>query len=644
MDVNKKLSDLRSFLTGILATKFHYLIIFGIICGIAITLLIDRPDFTVRGLIYFIPGFLVAILLFILYRKGRKYPDSLIFLRTNGKFFQILFVIYFVLSLLALYFSSYRPWYYFILITALFCVIFLQIFSDNLKPSGILFEISCVLGNIIFGLQLKYPFFFGLTDIMPHLYLAKITLLSGHIIPTDLDYSYAWFPLYHIFIAMGTNLFGIDEKTTFIILTSLSFILLVWVIYLLFNHLLNNKQTSLLICLVFSTTPIVITYSTYVVTRTMAFIGFIIFLFLAHKQIKTSKWRSFSVLTMLFSIYLILVHQVSIIQIIFLLVIFVLLEVLINDFFAIKTKIIAFISVTFITYWMFTSFFFTSVIIQTADSATIPELSQMRSQIQVGSEYIFLQNNIHIAIVIFFTILGIGYLCWAYRAKYPSVIALFVLFTFPLFFPSPITASRMAMITLRTDRFTLLVAPFFACAIAIGFLVLLYIFYDNKYTRNITFFFSILIFSYLCFSALTIDNASDSIDLPLSSGRVYFIESELTAFNFVPQFIEYNSTVSSDKYASRMFEKRYFSETKALNLPSYYTTAGFYTSDPLTFETGYFVLRNQEFEQSGLGFFSRDAEYGETLLPTPEIMEKFSNLTYRSQKIFDNRKVTILAS
>ncbi len=89
MDVNKKLSDLRSFLTGILATKFHYLIIFGIICGIAITLLIDRPDFTVRGLIYFIPGFLVAILLFVLYRKGRKYPDSLILIQANGKFFQI---------------------------------------------------------------------------------------------------------------------------------------------------------------------------------------------------------------------------------------------------------------------------------------------------------------------------------------------------------------------------------------------------------------------------------------------------------------------------------------------------------------------------------------------------------------------------
>ena len=167
----------------------------------------------------------------------------------------------------------------------------------------------------------------------------------------------------------------------------------------------------------------------------------------------------------------------------------------------------------------------------------------MRSQIQAGSEYIFLQNNIPIAIVIFFTILGVGYLCWAYRSKYPSVIGLFVLITCPLFFPSPITASRFAMITFRTDRFSLLVSPFFACAIAIGFLLLLFTLHENKYTKKIALVFGVLIFSYLCFSALTMDNASDSKDLPFQLGRVYFTESELTAFDFVPQFIEYNSSI-----------------------------------------------------------------------------------------------------
>jgi len=202
----------------------------------------------------------------------------------------------------------------------------------------------------------------------------------------------------------------------------------------------------------------------------------------------------------------------------------------------------------------------------------------------------------------------------------------------------------MAMLTLRIDRFSLLVAPFFACAIAIGFVVLLYTLHENKYTKKIALFFGVLLFSYLCLSALTVDNASDSKDLPFQLGRVYFTESELTAFHFVPQFIEYNSSVSSDKYSSRMFEQGFFSETTALNLPSYYTTSTFQSTDPFIFETGFFVLRNQELEDNGLGFYSRNAEYGETYMPTQDTLFKFSNLTFRSQKIYDNQKVTILAS
>jgi hypothetical protein len=335
MDVHKILSDLRSALVWILATKFPYLIVLGIIVGIAATVLINRLDYAVRALIYIIPGLLAAICIWKVYRSGEKYPTTLILMQAHRKFFQMLFVVLFALSLLALYFSPTRPWYYFVLLTLLFCCIFLQIFSDTVKPSVILFEISCVMGNLIFGLQLKYPLYFGLTDIIPHLYLSTVTFLSGHIIPADLDYSYAWFPLYHIFIAEGMNLLGIDVKTAFILLTSLSFIVMIWVVYLLFFQITKNTQTSLLICLFFATTPVVITYSTYVVTRVMAVFGFIFFLYLAHKRIHTSKWRSFTVLIILFSLYLILVHQVSIIQITFLLILFAGLEILINDYYAI---------------------------------------------------------------------------------------------------------------------------------------------------------------------------------------------------------------------------------------------------------------------------------------------------------------------
>jgi hypothetical protein len=396
--------------------------------------------------------------------------------------------------------------------------------------------------------------------------------------------------------------------------------------------------------LIFSTTPIAILYSTYVVTRVMAFFGFIFFLFLAHKQIQTAKWRSFSVLTMLFSLYLILVHQVSILQILTILFLFVMLEVIINDYFAIKTRIIAFIIITFSTYWIFTSFFFTSIILQTADSTTIPGLSRLSSGIQFGNEYSFLMENISTAIIIFFVLLGIGYICWAYKSKYPAVIGLFALLIIPLYFPSPLTASSFAMVTLRIDRFQLLISPFIAFVVAIGFSFLLSILYENKYARKMTIVFGLLIFSFLCFSAITGLNATDSKDLPSDQNRVHFTETEMDAFNFIPQYIEYNASISSDKYSSRMFEQPFFSKTKTLNLPSYYSYGSLDSTDPFTFRYGYFILRNQELEEKGLGFESASIDYGESFEPTQDILLKFSKMTFASQKIYDNQKVSILSN
>jgi len=635
---------LRSTLMQILATKFHFLIFFGIFFGIALTLIMGRLDFMIRGFIYFVPGILCALLLLILYRKDKMGPDTLILTTANRKFFWIAFVVLFALSLIALYFSSYRPWYYFLVITALFCVIFLQIFSNTDNPSVILFEISCVLGNLIFGLMLKYPYYFGFTDIIGHLYLSKIMFLSGHLIPADLDISYAWFPLYHIFIAEGTSLLGIDLHYTFIIITSLSFIVMVWVLYLLFNQIIKNQQTSLLTCLIFSTTPIVITYSTYVVTRVMAFIGFIFFLFLAHKQIQTAKWRSFSVLTIVFSVYLILVHQVSIIQIIFLLMLFVAFEVIINDYFVIKTKIITFIIISFSAYWLYTSYTFSSIILQMVELVNTPELNQIRSQVQAGNEYAFLGDNISTAIIIFLAILGIGYLLWAYKSKYPVVIGLFALVMIPFYFPSPITASRLAMITFRVDRFILLISPFFAFIIAIGFFVMLSTLYEHKYSRKIALVFGVLIFSYLCFSAITGSNAADSPDMSSGRNRPYFTEPEMNAFDFIPQFIEYNSTITSDERAGRMFETRFFSETTALGLPSFESSDSIDVTDTIAFNHGFFLLRNQELENNGLTFNSISIDIGKTFEPKQEVFLTFSKMMDTSQKIYDNQKVSILAN
>jgi len=379
----------------------------------------------------------------------------------------------------------------------------------------------------------------------------------------------------------------------------------------------------------------------------MAFIGFVFFLFLAHKQIQTSKWLSFSALTLLFSLYLILVHQVSILQILVLLILFFILELVVNDYFVIKTKTLTLIILTFSAYWLYTSAQFTGRILTTAESASTTG-PQIKPQI-AGYEYIFLQENISTAILIFFVILGAGYLCWAYKGKYISIFALFVLCMSPLYFPSPITASKIAMSVLRTDRFSLLLSPFFAFIIAIGLLLVLHILFKNKYTQKIALIFGVLIFSYLCFSALTDYNATDSKDLS-SRSRVYFTESEMDAFNYIPVFVKYNSTISTDLTSGRMFNREFFSETKALNVPSFESTSSLKSDEnAFTFSKGenvFFILRNQELEEHGLEFQSspRPGWHAVMYDPTNDNLLKFSHMVDESQKIYDNHGVSILSN
>ena len=51
-DFRGVVSSFRVGLLHILATKLHYLLVLGILSGIAVTIIIHRPDFAVRGLIF----------------------------------------------------------------------------------------------------------------------------------------------------------------------------------------------------------------------------------------------------------------------------------------------------------------------------------------------------------------------------------------------------------------------------------------------------------------------------------------------------------------------------------------------------------------------------------------------------------------
>ena len=145
----------------------------------------------------------------------------------------------------------------------------------------------------------------------------------------------------------------------------------------------------------------------------MAFIGFVYLLYLAQKRIRSSMNARFSCLLVLISIFIILVHQVSILQIIPLLILLFILELLVNDLVSIRPDIIALVTVTFSAYWVFVSTVMSEIVLSKTESISAAEIAQVRSQVQAGNEYSFLWNNIDTTVTILLVMLGIGFLLWA---------------------------------------------------------------------------------------------------------------------------------------------------------------------------------------------------------------------------------------
>jgi hydroxyacyl-ACP dehydratase HTD2-like protein with hotdog domain len=89
-------------------------------------------------------------------------------------------------------------------------------------------------------------------------------------------------------------------------------------------------------------------------------------------------------------------------------------------------------------------------------------------------------------------------------------------------------------------------------------------------------------------------------------------------------------------------------QTESLHLPAFYSVDTFDSGDIYTFESEFFVLRNKELVDNGLDFPSgklgTGSWYGNSFGPTPEVISKFSDMTFNSHKIYDNRKVSILVN
>jgi len=552
----------------IFAHKLPYLLTIAYIAGLLGAIAIGKYNFAISGSILAAPTLAAAIALLYIYRND---PDTLsksvpLFLfeqKTLILIFGVAFSLTIVIGLLCPVVSP----YFIGSIIALYVIVLLQIFSRGCHPTVTLIEIVLVMACLIYETTLKYSYYFGSTDIPSHLFMSTVTYLSGHTIPPDLSIGYAYFPLYHIWIALSSHILAIGIKPTLFLITCPVYVMVTVFLYYLFKGVTANVQISLLACLLYSIDSTVTFYGAYMITRAAAYIGFAILLYLLiisnDKGNLCNKSYSFRALAILVTLYILLIHQVSTPQIMFLLLLLLGCE----WFFGLEKRLHSIIFVFEIAllfaYWIYVASDFASYIGETRLRLDVLDTPITLESLQSYSPFIFLSNNIDTLVFLFFAIIGVGYLLWRQKPAYASVFGLFALLTIPLYVPTPIQALWQTMWLFRFDRFMLLITPFMAFIMGWGLYV------SSGYLQKgipirVARLVILLLFVVYCCGASGIITAHN-----YPASRVSFTSEELDGFDYISSHVPYGSTIFSDYYTNRYFTQVYFSGSDELGLPFY---------------------------------------------------------------------------
>lgn len=605
-------------------------------------LFLDRWDYSIRGLVIAVPAFLSSIYMIIRSRSFLKMPEVLsrrvILHQIDAGYLLYLFWIAASFSIIFLLWNIERE-LYFATIIIMYMIVVAQIFSRRIMPNLIIIETVFLLANIIYGIMLTHPLYFHHTDVMGHIIWSDIILITGHSIPVDLTSSYASFPLFHILTAECTQLLNLPTHLSLFIVTCPLFVITVPFLYYIIKMISNNIQLSLFSCLLYSMSNITLSKGVNMVTSVVAFVVFVAIIYFLIKVKLTEKFRiSGRILTLIASVFLILVHQVSVALIVGLIFLLATCELIAQkrEYFS---NIYPFLLISlFVSYWVYFAPEFIGFIINPRKNVDLLGLRNVVtsdigiSQFQEAINFII--NNIFSSVFILFALIGIGYIFVKQRPKYLLVFGAFSLITLPLYLPNPLYAIE-AFHSLRLDRFWILLAPIMSCIMAYGFIVVQSNHSQKKGTSSIiTFFTTILLLIFVVSSVYPIVLT----DLP-NTTRLYFNSDELDGFDFIVDKVPHDSLLYSDYYTRRFFRFQYFSLTQEFNLP-YYSNTILSDFDDLILNKGYFIIRTEEFFKYGLMFEeSKDISY--LYSNKQENKLAFFDKTQNTNKIYSNNALSV---
>jgi hypothetical protein len=578
----------------------YLLLIFSGIGFVVQLVLFHSLAFTLRSCVVFVPAALAGLFLL---RKNKasneteNYAKIIDTIRNRISFKNLVLinVLLFLWGIIILLSFDTRDITFFIVSSAIACIILLQILHDRTprKCMMILLQICALSLSLAWSLTLKYSLYFGYTDTTSHMYFISTILNTGHV--DGLTLTYMNFPLYHIFISEGVMITGLGIGPALFLTMALAWLIGIVSVYLISSKFSNSTTIGLVIALLFAVSPQIIFYSSYTITRSLGFIFFTVILYLIFNRNENNRLL-FTILAIFMSFVLILTHHITIFYVIPLLFIVYLVRRFIvrdkgQDAGVSGTYLLLF-TTTFVGYLFFVSYATTNSWI----TFYINPLMQDSGEINVassGADYFIIIRSMYYIIFLFFALIGSWYILQRGRKNHlkECTIALSALIFTPLFIPGILDIVPGSGVLL-TYRLPLLVSPFIIIILGYG---ILYFISGNKslvrsYVHPVIAIVSIIVIVGAC-SFFAMAGAAVDTPLPWNEGTSsdYFNVQETTAFANIQGLGNHSQVLYSDDYTVRNLYQLNGYDTKVL-----------FDGNISKLGSGYVVLRLGELESRGI--------------------------------------------
>ena len=598
---------LESSKTRRLIDYLPYLLLILSVVGFTVQLvLLQSLAFTLRSSVIFVPAALAG--LFLLRKNNGSVQNynyvkiaDMVRNRISYKHLILINVLLFLWSIIIILSFDSRNIIFFILSSSIACIIILQILHAKTPRQyyAILFQICALSLALAWSLTLNYSLYFGYTDTLSHMHFISTILSSGHTI--DLPLTYENFPIFHILISQGVLITGLEIGPALFIIMALAWLVGIVIAFLIAGKIFNSTTIGLIVSLLFAISPQIIFYSSYTISRSLAFIFFMLIIYLILNKNENNRLL-FTILSISMSWVLILTHSVTVFFVIPLLfVIYVIQRLTVGDReqgAGISGTFLVLFSISIMGYLFFASYETTRLLLTYYLSPLMHDSGEINLA-NAGSDLFIIIRNLFYILSIFFALIGSWSILKRGRKNRSKeyIIALTSLVFLPLFIPGfldVIPGSGVLLIY----RLPLLVTPFIVIVLGYG---IFYFVMGNKSLVKapihpmISLISILAIISICSFFAMT-GTIRDS-PLPWNEGTSsdYFTIQETTAFASIQALGNHSQVLHSDDYTIRNLYQ--------LND---YSTRIITSGNISNISNGYVILRSGELESRGVLPFGAD--------------------------------------